>query len=351
MITEQIISNLEEKQPDNKNKRRSADWDISNAPKNYLSLVLTQAGSALFSFASVWLISKRLGAEGYGGIVAIIAASQVAQILINWTATSVVRFGTEEFVDTEKVARTFWLRLLILVPNILLAIFAANFWFSPLSDWLKLPIQSFWLVILHFSASALWIHVQFSLQAVKLPRIQGFLIMVERLLIFVGIAALLGTNKLSPFSAIACYASVPLLMVFVGSFFLRLFIFSRFSLNWQFVKKVVAYSLPLLPFSLIGYFSGSYVDAIFVSKFLSTRDLGIYYVATQINGMALQLPTLANSLLLPLFVTLQKESPDQKIFNYFRNVLPSLTLLWGLGCTILSFIGYFAIRFSPLLSR
>lgn len=324
-------------------ERRSASWDIKNAPKNYISLVLTQFGSAFFAFATVWLLSKKIGSEGYGGVVAIIAASQVAQILVNWTSYSVVRFGTEEFVETEKIARVFWLRFFVLVPNLLLVILASKLWFPPLADWLKLSPESFWFVIAHFVTTALWIHVQISLQSVKLPRIQGFLMMIERIIILAGIGILVATDKLSPLSALVCYPVAAISMVSAGMFFLRKYLFAPFSVDLKFIKEILAYSLPLLPFSLVGYFSGSYVDAVFVSKFLSTKDLGIYSVASQINGMALQLPTLANSLLIPFFVTLQKENLTQKLNAYFENLLPVLTLMWGLFCTFLAIGGYFLI--------
>jgi O-antigen/teichoic acid export membrane protein len=325
------------------NERRKADWDIKNAPKNYLSLLLTQGGGSFFAFASVWLMSKIIGSEGYGGVVAITAASQIAQIFVNWTSYSVARFGTEEFIETEKIARIFWVRLLFFLPNLLLVVLAVNFWFLPLSDWLKLPAESFWLVILHFAASGLWIHVQSGLQAVKLPRIQGFLMMFERLLIFAGMTVFLGTGKLSSLTAIFCYAVAPLLMVITGTWYLRRFLFARFTFDSQFFRRFLNYSLPLLPFTLIGFFSAGYVDVIFISKYLSTRELGIYFIAAQTNGILLQLPTLANSLLLPLFVSLQKELQDDRATDYFRQVLPNLTLFWGFACAVLSFAGYFAI--------
>ncbi len=324
-------------------ERRSSGWDIRNAPRNYISLVVYQVGSALLSFGAVWLITGHLGSEGYGGIVAIIAASQVAQVLVNWTSVAVVRFGVDEFIETEKIARTFWLRFLVLAVNLTLVAALSSFWFPPLANWLKLTPGSFWLVMAHFAITALWIHVQMSLQGAKMPRVQGFLQMIERLVIFAGLFALTASARLTPSWAMICYIAAPAAAMFLGIFELRKYIWARFSVDRVLVQKFVAYSLPLLPFSLVGYFSGSYVDAVFVSKFLSTRDLGIYSVATQINGIALQLPTLANTLLLPLFVTLQRETDNQRSFNYFRNVLPTLTLLWGLACTALAFIAYFAI--------
>ena len=44
-------------------ERRTSGWDIRNAPGNYIALVAFQAGSAFFSFAAVWLITRNLGSE------------------------------------------------------------------------------------------------------------------------------------------------------------------------------------------------------------------------------------------------------------------------------------------------
>jgi len=201
-------------------ERQSANWDIRNAPKNYLSLVLSQIGSAFFAFASVWLISKTIGSEGYGGVVAIIAASQVAQVLVNWTSVAVVRFGVDEFIETEKIARAFWIRLFILLPNLLFVLLVSNLWFPPLAVWLRLAPEIFPLVFLHFTVNAFWIHIQFSFQAVKMPRLQGGLMAVERILTFTSLLILLASGKLNSISAMVCYAVAPLAMVFAGFFFL-----------------------------------------------------------------------------------------------------------------------------------
>lgn len=343
MTPEQIIEPQITQQTSSSHERQSSSWDIRNAPRNYVSLVAYQVLSAAFSFAAVWLITRHLGSEGYGGIVAIIAASQVAQVFVNWTSTAVVRFGVDEFIDTEKISRTFWVRLIVLAVNLIVVVLISRLWFPTLADWLKLSPETFWLVIAHFAVTVIWIHVQMSLQAAKLPRIQGLLQMIERLLIFAGIFALTAAANLKPFEAMLCYIIAPAAMIFAGLFKLRHFLSVRFDIDRAFVRKVFAYSIPLLPFSLVGYFSGSYADAIFVSKFLSTHDLGIYSVATQINGIALQLPTLANTLLFPLFVTMQRETENQRSLNYFRNILPTLTLLWGLACTVLAFAAFFAI--------
>ncbi len=318
-------------------ERQSSSWDIRNAPRNYLSLVAAQAGSAAFSFGAVWLITRYLGSEGYGGVVAVIAASQVVQVLVNWTGIAVVRFGVDEFIETEKIARTFWVRLIVLSINLVLVLLFAWLWFPPLAAWLRLSPDVLWLVVIHFVVTALWIHVQMSLQAAKLLRHQGILQMVERLLILLGIVGFLLAEDLTVRSAMVCYIAGPATMTAVGTVLLKPYIFTKFSIDRTFLRKILAYSLPLLPMSLVGYFSGSYLDAVFVSHFLSTSDLGVYSVATQINGIVLQLPTLANGLLISLFITLQKEEKPRKIQRFFHDLLPSCVLLGGVACTLIAF--------------
>jgi len=328
--------------PDPSN-RQSSSWDIRNAPRNYVSLVIFQFGSALFSFASVWLITHYLGSEGYGGIVAIIAASQVAQVFVNWTSYSVVRFGVDEFIETGKIARAFWVRLIILTVNFGFVAVLSSLWFPPLANWLKLPPGFRWIVVLHFAITAFWIHVQSALQGVKMPRVNGFLMMVERLIIFAGLMSLLIAKSLTGTATIWCYIVAPAAMATIGVFRLRHFIFARFEIDREFIRKVVLYSLPLAPMALVGYFSGSYLDAIFVSGMLSTRDLGIYSVATQFNGIIFQLPTIANSLLTPLFITLTVERESQRIDRFFMDVMPTATLVWGFVCILAATIGGIAI--------
>jgi O-antigen/teichoic acid export membrane protein len=326
-------------------ERRLSAWDIQNAPRNYISLVAAQAGSALFSFAAVWLITRYLGSEGYGGIVAVIAASQVAQVMVNWTNTAVVRFGVDEFIETEQISRTFWVRLIILAANLALVAAAAGLWYPPLAGWLRLPPGAFWLVIGHFAVTALWIHVQSSLQAAKLPRKQGWLLTIERAAILASIVVLLAFARLDWRTAIWCYIAAPAVMTAIGLYELRHYITASFTIDRPFLKRIVAYSLPLLPFSLVGYFSGSYVDAVFISNYLSTRDLGIYSVATQAAGTLLQLPTIANNLLLPLFVSLQRELKVERTNRYFKDVLPSITLLWGCGVVLIGTLISLAVKF------
>ncbi|MCU0240066.1 MAG: oligosaccharide flippase family protein [Pyrinomonadaceae bacterium] len=317
-----------------KNERQSASWDLKNAFGNYATLVVSQFAVAFFSFASVTLCTRTLGAEGYGGIVAVIAASSVAQIFVNWTCVGLARFGVEEFVDSGKISKSFWARTIIFLPNTLIFLAFSLLWFPLLANWLKLPNEAFWLVILHFVVSAVWLHVQHAFQGAKLPRLQGSFLAIERVLIFSILGILLLNNNLTWLSAVWAYIFPPFLMTLIGLWQIRNLVSWKFEFDKEIMRKMLKFSVPLIPFSLIGYFSTSYLDAIFISQYLNKTELGIYFVAYQVNGILMQFPVLAGSLLMPLFVTLQSNKQDDLIKKYISDILPLLTLVWGIFCVL-----------------
>lgn len=328
------------KTPAQEANRRDAVWDIQEGPKNYAVLVGAQVASALFSFAAVWLATRLLGATGYGGVVAIIAASQaIAQLAVNWSSFSLSRYGVEEFVETGRVAKAFWTRFWIFFPNILLVVATSPLWLAPLASLLKLPSRAFIFVLAHFLANALWIHVQQGLQGAKLMRLQGSLLALERLLILLLIIAVALSGSASFLTVVVAYIFAPLGAATVGIWYIRKLIFPISAPDPALLRRMLAFSLPILPASLVGYMSTNYLDAFFITHYLSVADLGVYAVAYQLAGTALQLPLLVGTLVMPLFVTLQVDDQDDRAVRFMQHVIPLLTLLWGIACSFAAVAG------------
>lgn len=263
--------------------------------------------------------------------MAVIAASQVAQIFVNWTGIALVRCGVEEFVRTGHITDSFWARTSIFLPNTLLLLLFGFAWLPLLSGWLKLPAEYTWYVAAHFVVSALWLHIQYAMQAAKLPRMQGIMLAAERIAIFVGLCVLIAASRLDGVMAISVYIAAPATMAAIGLLLIRTHFTWRLRLKAETVKDVLRFSVPLIPFALIGYFSTNYLDAIFISQYLSKAELGVYSIAYQMNGILMQFPLLAGSLLLPLFVTLRTGGDNSRVTKYMETVLPLLTLIGGVG--------------------
>jgi O-antigen/teichoic acid export membrane protein len=320
--------------------RRDPSWDIRQGPRNYAALVTAQVASAVFSFAAVWMATRLLGSSGYGGVVAIVAASQaIGQLAVNWTAVSLSRYGVEEFVDSGRVARTFWTRFWILVPNVLLVGLTAPLWLPSLSSLLKLPPQAYLFVLGHFLVNALWVHIQQALHGAKLMRLQASLLTLERFLVLL-ILVLYAVGGGASFLTVAlAYIFAPLGACVAGLWALRHLVFPVRGLDQALLRRMLTFSFPILPASLIGYMSTNYLDAFFITHYLSAAELGVYAVAYQLTGTGLQLPLLAGSVLMPLFVTLQVEGQLDRAERFMHDVLPLLTLIWGIACALAAAFG------------
>src|SRR5262249_20653151 len=99
-------------------ERRTPDWDRRQGTSNFLALVRAQVASGGLAFAATWLATRVLGVGGYGGLAAILAASQITgQIVLEWSSVSLWRYGCEEFVQTGRITAAFWTRLMVLGAN------------------------------------------------------------------------------------------------------------------------------------------------------------------------------------------------------------------------------------------
>jgi O-antigen/teichoic acid export membrane protein len=323
-------------------ERRSVDWDLRQGPKNYMALVAAQVASGLLSFISVWLATRLLGPTGYGGVVAIIAASQaIGQLAVNWTSGSLSRYGVQEFVERGSIARPFWTRFWIFVPNVILVLATSWLWLPLLSSLLKLPPQAYWLVLAHFLANAVWIHVQQGMQGAKLMRLQGSLLTFERVLVLIVVGACVITQRASFLTVALAYIFAPLGASLAGLWALRRLILPVCGIDLALLKRMLKFSIPILPASLVGYMSSNFLDAFFISHYLTSAHLGVYSVTYLISGTSLQLPLLVGSVLIPLFITLQVGGSEERAQRFMLNALPLLTLLWGVACIFVAAIGVY----------
>jgi len=320
--------------------RRDAGWDIVQGRRNYLALLTAQLASAGLSFAAIWLSTRILGSSGYGGLVAIVAASQaVGQLAVNWTVVSLSRYGVQEFVETGRIGKSFWTRFWIFLPNVALVIATSPLWLPPLSSALKLPPSAYLFVLSHFLANALWIHVQQGLQGAKLMRLQGSLLAFERGLVLLIVVVCYLSGGASFLTLALAYIFAPIGASLAGLWTLRKLVFPVTKPDLTLLPKMLKFSLPILPTSLVGYMATNYLDAFFITHYLSGAALGVYAVAYLVSGNALQLPLLVGTLMMPFFVTLQVSNRDERVLGVLHNVLPLLTLAWGAACTLVAMIG------------
>lgn len=323
--------------PSSEAYRRSSEWDVRYGAGNYLALIVMQAVSSLLAFASLWLATRALGPTGYGGLAAILAASQlITQAALQWSAPALVRYGCEEFVATGRLTAAFWTRLLILVPNLAIVMAASRWWLPPIAVWLHLPARAHPLILAHIAATVFSVHIQQGLLAAKLPRVQAVLLTAERAQILVALVVLTLIGRASVVSVAWSYIGAAVVISLIGLWRLRTLLAPRLFTDRALVNRMLRFSLPLIPNAFTLYLSTSYLDAFFITRYLTVADLGHYAIAYQLLGTVGQLPLLVGSLMLPFVITLQTHNRHQEIRRVLREFLPLLTLAWSLICALVA---------------
>jgi O-antigen/teichoic acid export membrane protein len=309
-------------------ERRRTQWDLEAGPANYLALLGGQLGSAALSFASVWLAVRALGSEGYGGIVALIAGSQlVGQTAVQWTAIAVFRHGCQEFVDRGRIAAAFWNRLAILAANLLLLGLLARWWLPWICALLSIPPDGGKLVVIHLLTTSLAVHAQQSLQAAKLPRFQSLLQLLERGAVAMVLMTSILFGATTWWTAAALFSASPLLTAVLACWRLRHLIFPLPGLDASLIREMLRFSYPLIFFSFVGYFTTNHLDAIIVLRHLSASDLGVYATAYQLTGVFMQLASLLGTLFMAFLITADAEGDRARLERFFHSILPTLTLV------------------------
>lgn len=324
---------------DREDGRRDASWDVSAGGGNYATLVAGQLASAGLSLVAITMVSHALATTGYGRVVAVLALAQgVSQLALHWTALSLYRHGCEEFVETGRVASSFWNRIWLLAASGAAVGATAGIWLPAVASWLELPPQAVWLVPVHVVASAVALQVYYALLAAKLPRYQAMSAVISRALLVLALAVSL-RGGVSWTTVTLLYAATPLVETLLGIARIRKLVYPGIGIDVSRMKRMLRFSLPLTVHGLLGYLVTNHLDAFFIVKLKGASALGVYSIAFQLVGTFMQLASLGGSLLLSLFVTLDVQGERERLARFFHEVLPVLVVVWTAGCILLPAVG------------
>ena len=332
---------------DENDSRRSVRWDLDNARQNYLALIVAQGGLAAASFLCVWVITHALGVEPYGNIAAFMAGAQLAQVALWWTLNAMVRFGVQEFIESGQISHSFWSRTIVLVVNMALFFGTAPLWLPYFANAFKLPADIIPTILAYLFVTAIWMHLQFGMQASKLPIRLALGQMTERILTLLVISFLAVSGTLTWQYAALAYVISPCILILFGVYSLRSLVdwrFWRFGIDTGLIKRILTYSIPIPLISLLSPLALNYVGTLFILHYLTKADLGAYSVALQFYGLIMILPTLAGSLMTPLFISSRSSEGGKNLTAVFlKDVLPTVMVLFSIGSTILAVGMYFIL--------
>jgi O-antigen/teichoic acid export membrane protein len=304
--------------------------DLRQVVPRYLSLLGCNAVALVFSFGSTLLLTKQLGPAGYGRWSTLMSVVTGTVIVgTSWTLVGLVRLGCEEFLREGSIRQAFWERTALLLGSLLavgLVLWAGQ---QRLPDPVGGRGGTLVLVLAGAVASALSLHAQHALQAAKQMGRAGFVQILERGVLFVGLVVLGWWGAVSVEGALGAFVAGGL--VGAGSLW---FLFDRrlwlpVCGNRRVRRELMLFSLPYLALYGFGFLSTGYVDILILKVFLPFDQVGEYFLAQQMAGLLTQVSTVACTVLLPTLTTASVLDRTGVVTLHLQRVVPHLVFVWS----------------------
>lgn len=307
----------------------SASPEIGGAWPTLIRLQLGQAAGLATGVASIILVSRWLGPEQYGLLTLLTALAQYVVILsVNWTTSSVVRFGREEVIVHGGAQRVFGTRLLIALAGFAIAavVVYAGWSYWPVAN--TLPPGSLGLALTLSLTLAVADHMDGTLQGTGAWRGYAWLGAIEKsaFLTLVGLAAMIGTHPSVRAAAIAAIVAQVLRIGIGGWHVARGGLALPPRIDAVTARAILHYSWPQFLTFTVGYFS-AFVEPFLISRWLDLASVGVYNVAYQASLMFAAVLIPIGSMLLPALTSLRSQQREDLVVVLLQRLVPQAVFL------------------------
>jgi O-antigen/teichoic acid export membrane protein len=292
--------------------------------RNFLFVGAGNYGAMAVALAINAVLTRRLGVEQFGHLALLLTASQVlALVAINWTHTTLVRFGAQEFAGTSSVTRTFWTRIWLVAPWLVLTAAILLSESEPVAQYLMIPRWGVLVVLAHLIATFLLLTVGGVFQARNEMRRYGTVLFLDKavmaLLLLVFMAAPLTKN---PLGILCLYAASSTAVAVWGLVRLGTGGLLPVTFNRAAYQLMFAFSFPLLLSSWVGLFGTNWFDILIIKKYRPLSEVGLYSLGTVLAGVVQQVTIIFSTLLLPQLSIMVANGELDKIREFVDRALP-----------------------------
>jgi O-antigen/teichoic acid export membrane protein len=306
---------------------------VNNQVKHFLLLVGTKLLRVPLAILVLSLLSRLIGPEGVGQWSMLVAASTFFHsFFLNWTQAPSVRFGREEWVESNNLSKTWAARR----PLVLLGLFLAVLFlvlrpFSFFERITSLPSE-WWPLAVAYLFGLWWLAEVHSLLNVtcKFAHLAVFPLASDALAI-----VFLFFMILTPNEGLGNWVITGVVVVttlFWGIVWVREFIYTR-SLGESFSLKktmrVISYGWPMIPTFVFGYLS-DWGDHLLLQHFHGAQQVGFFHAGYQVMVAMVALASPLAVVFLPKLI--DGRGVDQNAeSDYICRIIPAVATLWLLA--------------------
>jgi O-antigen/teichoic acid export membrane protein len=309
--------------------------------KDGIHLLAGKVGTVIISLVDIMLLARILTTEQMGKYSLFLMIVNLALVVgLNWSDSSIVRHGREEYIINKKINQSFWARIYLFIPVLILFTALFIIFSKKITSYIGIDSKLIYLVILMFVLNGVLNFINYIYQSTDRMKKSAYVLLSQKVLYLICLATvLLGAFK----------ANLTIILIMVNvSFLLAVllniitFDFDKirpYTFNKEYFKKIWAYSWPQL-IGFPGLYVINYIDIFVIKKYLTLQDVGIYNIAYSGFMNVTMLLMIFYTVFMPLIVEYRTQKKHHMIKDYVRR-MPLFLMIW----TVMVFIGLFLSKY------
>lgn len=300
---------------------------------NYLSVISGQIGAIVCGILTIGLLTRLLSPVEFGrySLIAMVGGFATT-VLLSWPNAAVIRYGRERLVEKGNAAEIIWTRL---------AIYAASLVFS-LSLLFILRSSLFGYIGISNSIANLGVLSVFVLSQSFLSLLSYVFQTFGHLKVFAAIPVLTRATvtlffvfflilhvPLTAVGATFFFALSHLVVAALTCFSLKVQSFLPVKVSGLAARQIVGYSFSLF-FGAICSFAVGWMDLAVIKRFMTTADVGLYFLAYQMMSVLNLLIMSTISITFPIMSALRARGEVELIKRYLDSWIPVGILFWSI---------------------
>jgi O-antigen/teichoic acid export membrane protein len=286
------------------------------------------------------MTTRILGTEGYGYITIFnLVTTFVVMLTTNWTAASLMRFGREEYDHLGTIRHTFWARTVILTPSLLVGVAGIYLCRGFISDYMKMPSWTLWLVIGSVLVMTARTYVDYILQALHRMRTYAATQLIFTGVFILGLSliflGLFPRNYLTVIITGLITSGVT--VIFLSLFLVPLGLVLPIETEGRMLREMFSFSYPIVIGNLAAYMV-NWIDVVVIKYYFSMSEVGGYQLSYTMFNLLAGFMGSITVLMTPILVSFLAANREDLVSRYNTRLVPQGVLLWataiGIGLSV-----------------
>lgn len=284
------------------------------------NLLVGKIGTVAIGLINLMLLSRVLTTEEMGKYsLFLMIVNLTLTAGLNWSDSSIIRHGREEFVKHKKINQSFWARLSLLIPITIIITSLIIVFRGRIAEYIGIETSLVLFVTSMFIFNGLINSITSIYQSIDKMKRSAYVLLSQKLFYLIGLCLIFFNIYNSNLNNILIFLNISFLI----SLLINIMIFDfkvifPFRYNKEYLRKIWSYSWPQF-FGFSGLYIINYVDLYVIKKYLTLEDVGIYSIAYNGFTMICGIIIVMNTIFLPLIVEYRTKMKYDLIRKYLHN--------------------------------